>query len=172
MEKTIQTLIFCFDDHRSFSEDIRKRFSDSTKYILNVSHNREDLLRSLVSRKEDKACKVALIGLNESKESIEMADKLISDIKKIDRSTGIILHAPEDKIEELRRSARINVDSYIPRNSNAILRIHNTIKKLISEHSLLIYRRKRELSTYILVAFVLVSVIFALVARFRLPMYF
>ena len=101
-----------------------------------------------------------------------MADRLIAEIKKIDNRTGIILLAPPDKIEELKKTARMNVDSYVPKNANTILRVHNTVKKLISEHSLINFRRRRSVSTYILLAFIVLSLILGIVAWFRLPMYF
>jgi DNA-binding NarL/FixJ family response regulator len=172
MVNEIQTYLFCLDDHRGFSEDVKKRFSDGSKYIVSVAHNREELIRNLENERTLNFCKVVIIGLHESKENFEMADHLISDIKKIDGSTGIILLAPPEKMEDLKKTARFNVDSYIPRNANTVLRIHNTVKKLISEHSLLIYRRKRIASTYVLMIVILLSIILAVVARFRLPMYF
>ena len=172
MAKEIQTYLFCLDDHRGFSEDIRKRFSDISKYVVSVSHNKEDLLRNLTGLSDNKFCKVAIIGLHDSKENFEMADRLIAEIKKIDNRTGIILLAPPDKIEELKKTARMNVDSYVPKNANTILRVHNTVKKLISEHSLINFRRRRTVSTYILLAFIVLSLILGLVAWFRLPMYF
>lgn len=172
MPGTIQTYLFCLDDHRSFSEDVKKRFSDISKYALSISHNREEFLKNLESKRDIKNCKVAIIGLHDSKENFEMAERLISEIKKIERSTGIILVAPPEKIDELKKTARFNVDSYIPKNANTLLRIHNTVKKLISEHSLHIFRRKREISVYVLLIFIIISILFAVVARFRLPMYF
>jgi DNA-binding NarL/FixJ family response regulator len=172
MAKITQTYLFCLDDHRSFSEDVKKRFSDKSKYVVCVAHNREEFLRILERERDHKFSKVAMIGLHESKENFEMADHLIPEIKNIDRSTGIILLAPPEKIEELKKTARSNVDSYIPRNANTVLRIHNTVKKLISEHSLLIFRRKRAVSMYVLGLFILISLIFLVVAWFKLPMYF
>ncbi|MGD0582005.1 MAG: hypothetical protein ABR974_03565 [Bacteroidales bacterium] len=168
----IQTYLFCLDDHRSFSEDVKKRFSDLSKYIVSVAHNREDFIRNLETERDHNFCKVAIIGLHESKENFEMAEHLISEIKKIDGSTGIILLAPPDKIDELKKTARFNVDSYVSRNANTVLRIHNTVKKLISEHSLLLYRRKRSISVYILLIFIILSLAFVVVALFKLPMYF
>jgi hypothetical protein len=167
-----QTYLFCLDDHRSFSEDVKKRFSDKSKYVVYIAHNREEFLRNLESEREHNFCKIALIGLHESKENFEMADHLIADIKKIDRGTGIILLAPPEKMEELKKTARFNVDSYIPRNANTVLRVHNTVKKNMSEHSLLIFRRKRSVSMYVLGIFVLLSLIALAVSWFKLPMYF
>jgi hypothetical protein len=172
MAVNIETYLFCLDDHRSFSEDVKKRFSDISRYIVSIAHNREEFIRNLENERDHNFCKVAIIGLHESKENFEMADHLISDIKKIDRSTGIILLAPPEKIDELKKAARFNVDSYVARNTNTVLRIHNTVKKLISEHSLLLYRRKRTVSLYILMIFIILSLIFVAVARFKLQMYF
>jgi DNA-binding NarL/FixJ family response regulator len=172
MARVPKTHIFCFDDHRNFSEDIRKRFSDTSRYIVSVFHNRDEFLKQLNARKEDSYCKVAIIGLHDTRENFELAEHLITDLKKADISTGIILLAPPDKIEEVKKTVRVNVDSYIPRNANTLLRVHNTVKKLISEHSLHIYRRRRNVSFYVLMIFLSLAVIFAVVSWFRLPMFF
>jgi DNA-binding NarL/FixJ family response regulator len=172
MAAVVKTYIFCFDDHRNFSDDIKKRFSDSTRYIVTVAHNRDEFLKLFVARKDDNFCKVAILGLHDSKENFEMAEHLINHIKKADISTGIILLAPPDRIDDVKKTVRMNIDSYIPMNANTILRVHNTIKKLISEHSLLIFRKKRNISFYILMIFIALSIVFAVVAWFRLPMYF
>jgi len=172
MAAAVKTYIFCFDDHRNFSEDIRKRFSDTTRYIVYVAHNRDEFLKLFTARKDDNFCKVAILGLHDSRENYEMAEHLINHIKKEDISTGIILLAPPDKIEDVKKTVRMNIDSYIPMNANTLLRVHNTIKKLMSEHSLLIFRKKRNFSFYILMIFIALSIVFAVVAWFRLPMYF
>lgn len=172
MARAPKTYIFCFDDHRIFTEDVKKRFSDTARYIVAIAHNRDEFLKLLVARKDDNFCKVAILGLHDSKENFEMAEHLINHIKKADISTGIILLAPPDKIDEVKKTIRMNIDSYIPLNSNTLLRVHNTVKKLISEHSLLIYRKKRNFSFYILLIFLALSVAIAVIAWVRLPMFF
>lgn len=172
MAKPVLTYIFCLDDHRTFSEDVKKRFSDPSRYIVNISHNRDDLLKNLRQESDHHLCKVAIIGLNDTKENFEMADHLVAEIKKMDISTGVLILVPPEKLEEARKTIKINIDSHIPRNANSILRIHNIVKKLISQHSLLNYRKKRTISMYALISFILLSVIFALIAWLRLPMYF
>jgi DNA-binding NarL/FixJ family response regulator len=172
MARITKTYIFCFDDHRNFSEDIKKRFSDTARYTVAVAHNRDEFLKLLVALKEDNFCKVAILGLHDSRENFELAEHLINHIKKADISTGIILLAPPDRIEDVKKTIRVNVDSYIPRNGNMLLRVHNTVKKLISEHSLLIYRKKRNFSFYILLGFIALSVVVAVIAWFRHPMFF
>jgi DNA-binding NarL/FixJ family response regulator len=172
MSKSVKTYLFCYDDHRNFSEDVKKRFSDQSRYTVVSFHNLDDFLDHLNKQKEHNFCKVALLGLQDNKENYEIIDHLIVEIKKIDSSTGIILLGPPDKIDEIKKAIRINIDSYIPRNANQVLRIHNTVKKLISEHSLLIYRKRRNFSFYFLLVFLVVSVILAIIAYFEFPLYF
>jgi DNA-binding NarL/FixJ family response regulator len=172
MAKATSTHLFCLDDHKSFSEDVKKRFSDTTRYTVGVYHNREDFINHLIREKEHKFCKVAILGLHNSKENLEMIDHLTIEIKNIDRSTGIIILSPPERIDEIKRSIRFNIDSYIPRNANAILRIHNTVKRLISEHSLLIFRKRRNFSFYVLIAVFLLSLLIAIISYFKLPVFF
>jgi type VI protein secretion system component VasF len=75
-------------------------------------------------------------------------------------------------MEAIKKSVKFNIDAYIPKNANSILRIHNTVKKLISEHSMGIFRRKRNLSFYILLGFILLCIVALIIAWFRLPQYF
>jgi DNA-binding NarL/FixJ family response regulator len=172
MTKNVKTYLFCYDDHRNFSEDVKKRFSDKSKYTVISFHNLEDFTDHLEKQREHNFCKVAILGLQDNKENFEMIDHLTIDIKKIDVSTGIILLCPQDKIDEIKKTVRMNIDSYIPRNANQVLRIHNTVKKLISEHSLLLYRRRRNFSFYFLLGFLAVAILFAVFAYFRFPQYF
>jgi hypothetical protein len=101
-----------------------------------------------------------------------MIDKLAVEIKKIEPKTGIILLGPPDKMELIKKILKFNIDAYIPKNTNSILRIHNTVKKLISEHSIAIFKKKKNISVYFLLGLILIAVILILVARFRFPQYF
>jgi DNA-binding NarL/FixJ family response regulator len=172
MKKTVKTYLFCYDPYRNFSDDVRKRFADKSKYTVITFHNLEDFSDHLEKQKEHNFCKVAILGLQDNKENFETIDHLTIDIKRIDPSTGIILLCPQDKTDEIKKTIRMNIDSYIPRNANQVLRIHNTVKKLISEHSLLIYRRRRNFSFYFLLGFLAVSILLAVIAYFRFPQYF
>lgn len=101
-----------------------------------------------------------------------MIEKLAGEVKKADPKTGLILLVPANKMEELKKVVRSNIDAYVPKNTNAILRIHNTVKKYISEHNITIYRKRRNFSLYVLLAFLILSALLILIAYFRLPGYF
>jgi DNA-binding NarL/FixJ family response regulator len=172
MAKNIKTHIFCYDDHRGFSEDVRKRFQDSSRYKVLSFPTREEFLSHIEAERESNFCKIAILGLHDNKEQIAMIDRLTQDIKKCDRRTGLILLGPEDKMEEIKKTVKYNIDAYIPRNANSILRIHNTVKKLISEHSIGVFRKRRNISLYVLLAFIILSALTLLVVYFRAPQYF
>ena len=172
MAKNVKTHLYCYDDHRGFSEDVRKRFSDRSRYTVESFQTREEFINLLEEEKEGNFCKVAILGLHDTKEQFEMIDQLTVEIKKIDPGTGLILLGPSDKMEVIKKTLKFNIDAYIQKNTNSILRIHNTVKKLISEHSIGIFRKKRNLSFYVLLGFLLISVILVIIAWFRFPQYF
>jgi hypothetical protein len=172
MAQNIKTHLFCYDDHRGFTEDVRKRFVDTERYVVLSFQTREDFINQYEKEKENNFCKVAILGVHDSKEQLDMICQLTMEVKKIDKRTGIILIGSSEKMEEIKKYVKFNIDAYIPKNANSILRIHNTVKKLISEHGIRILRKRRNFSLYMLLGFILLSVIFILVAYFRLPQYF
>jgi DNA-binding NarL/FixJ family response regulator len=172
MAKNTRTHIFCYDDHRGFTEDIRKRFPDTSRYTVVSFQTRQEFIDHLEGVRDHRFCKIAILGMHETKEQFEMIDKLTREVKRIDPATGLILLGPPEKMEDIRKTVRLNIDAYIPKNTNAVLRIHNSVKKLISEHSISIFRRRRNLSLYILLVFLLLSALLLLVGYFRFPEYF
>jgi DNA-binding NarL/FixJ family response regulator len=172
MSKNIKTYLFCFDDHRGLTEEVKKQFTDSSKYMLFSFPTREGLIDRLEQEREHRFCKVAILGLHDTKEHFEMIDQLTRDIKKIDFNTRLVLLGPPDKIEEIKKAVKFNIDSYIPHNSNSMLRLHNAVKKLISEHGIRIFRKKKNISIYITVGFLLLCLLLIFFSYFRFPQYF
>ena len=167
-----KTYIFCYDDHRGFTEDVRKRFEDTSHYKVLSYPTREEFINHLKEEKDHDYCKIAILGAHETQEQFAMIDQLSVEIKEIDHRTCLIILGPPDKIEEIQKTVKFNVDAYIPKNANAILRIHNIVKKLISEYNIRIFKRRRNFSFYILLTFLLLSALSILIAYFRFPEYF
>ncbi len=172
MAKTRMTYLICYDDHRNFTEDIKKRFSDTSRYQVVSFHNKQDLLTYCTKEAENNSCKVAVIGVPDAREQFESVDELTQEIRNSDHGTGLILLVPPDKMDDLKKVVKFNIDAYIPRNSNSILRIHNTVKKLFSEYNITIYRKKRNFSIYVLLIFVVLAALLLIAARLRFPEYF
>ncbi|HUX59431.1 MAG TPA: hypothetical protein VMV77_20830 [Bacteroidales bacterium] len=172
MAKIIKTHLICYDDHRGFTEEVRKRFTDTARYKVFSFPTREEFINHLEEEKEYPFCKIAILGAHGTKEQYEMINEITIEIKRIDTLTGLILLGPPEKMGEIKKAIRLNIDAYIPKNANAILRIHNIVKKLISEHNIRIFRKRRNFSLYVLLTFFLLSSLLLLIAYFKLPQYF
>jgi len=172
MSRTKITHLVCYDDHRTYTDDVRKRFSDDTKYRVESFHSRQEFTGHFWKMTENKSCKVAIIAVPDSAEQIEAIEKLTMDVLKPDPNTGIILIVPDERMEEVRKIIRFNIDAYIPKNTNAMLRIHNEVKKLISEYKINVYRKRRNISIYVLLVFAIISALAVILAWFKFPMYF
>jgi len=166
------TYIFCYDDHRSFTDEVKKRFSDSERYMVESYHNPGDFLENVRKERDSRSCRVAIIGVPDSAGQYDKIAEMTVEIKKADTNTGIILLVHQDKLDGLRKTVVFNIDAYIPRNSNAVLRIHNNVKRLISERNIAIFRKRKILSLYALLAFLILIILMFLVARIKLPQYF
>lgn len=172
MPKTIKTNLYCFDDHRTFTEDIRKKFDDKSRYVIHSFTTRDDFAAKLKNERESNSCKITIIGLHDSKEHYEMVERLSFEIKKLDPSIGIILICQPGKVEAATKILKFNIDAFIPQNANSILRIHNAVKKLFSEHNIRVYRKRRNRSLAALTAFVIISVFLWILAYVRFPGFF
>jgi len=172
MPAKLLTTLLCYDDHRTFTEDVRKRFSDTTRYEVVSFHTKQDLLNQCNKESDNSSCKVAIIGVPDTKEQFQAIDEMTMEIKRIDPRTGLILLVTGDKMEDLKKVVRFNIDAYIPRNANTILRLHNTVKKIISEHSIGIFKKRRNLSLWFLFGFLILSALAILIAYLRFPKYF
>jgi hypothetical protein len=172
MSGTDKTYLYCYDDRRSFSEEIRNRFSDQARYSLFIYHNSDDFINQIIKEKENRFCNIAIIGVHEAGEDIPIIDQLMANIRTTNNSIRIIMICHPEKIGEIKKKLKLNADSYIPNNSNLILRTHNIVKKIISEYHLSIFRSRRNLSIYVLAGFVLIALILGAIAFFVYPQYF
>jgi hypothetical protein len=177
MSRSLKTHILCFDDHKTMIttgilDDVRKRFSDISRYRVISFTDTNSFLKHMREERDHGYCRVALLGVHDSPEHYEKIDTLTMEIRNIDPDIGIILLVPCEKTDQIRKIMRVDLDGFIPGNDNAILRIHNSVKRIISEHTLDIYRRRRNISVYVLLGFLILSIVLLLISRFRLPAYF
>ena len=93
MSRTKMTHLICYDDHRSFTEDVRKRFADSSRYRVASFHTQQEFVEHCRKETENKSCKVAIIGVPDASEQFEMVEKLTAEVKKSDQKTGIIYNS-------------------------------------------------------------------------------
>jgi hypothetical protein len=166
--KSVRTHIYCYDDYRAFSDEVRKSLADTPGCQVMSFLEKEDLLMRIEKDKGRQFCKIAIIGLHENREHIEMVENLTIEIKKRDIATGLVLLGPPEKIDEIKKAIRFNIEAYIPKNANYILRITNTVKKFVTEHSIAILRRRRNYSLYTLLIVILISLLTFIIAGHNL----
>lgn len=164
MNKKNLTYLFCLDEQKTITEEVKKRFSDPLKYKVLAFSNQKDLLDTLQGVKSGRFCRVAVMATGEITEEGSKIESLAREIRNLSPETGFILVHPPDKGEEVKKAVKFNVDEYIPWNNNSILRLHNVVKRLISRHNLGYYRKRRNLSLWMLIAFAVISAIIILVA--------
>ena len=177
MAKDPITQIICLDDHKALVttgilEDVRRRFSDSSRYKVVTFPEKHSFLQMLSEKKERGACRIAIMGIHDDEEHLAMINNLMIGVRQSDPETGLILLVPGDKAESIKQNVSINADAYIPKNDNAILRIHNTVKRIISEKNLAICRKRRNISLMVLSGFLALVVILLLVTFLLLADYF
>jgi hypothetical protein len=167
----MKTRIFYFDEFRGLAEDLRKRFDDSSKYDFSYFQDRGEFLLHLAREEGHGSCRVAIVGIQDPGENYEMIYELTMELKKGYPGTGIILICPAEKIEEIMKQVRFNIDAYIPRNSNSVLRIHNAVKKVSIENNINIFRKRRNSSFTILIIFFLLAIIILILVYLKFPGY-
>ncbi len=172
MKKNIVTHIFCYDEFRGFSGDLKKLFADPAKYVFTAFSSKHELMTSVRAEKKAGICRVAVIGIHDSSDQFGLTEKLTREIKQTDPDSGLILIVPQEKTGEIEKAIRFNIDAYVPRNNYAPLRVHNAVKKLVSEYSLRTFRKKRNRAFLVLALFLILSAVIFIIARLCLPEYF
>ena len=159
------------DDHRIISEDVKKRFADHNGFEVESYQNEAEFRKQIMDTGKYSTCRIAIIVLNDNGGQTEMVKGLADDIKTHDNRTIVILIYSADKIDDIK-SVVDNADAWIAKNSNSLLRIHNVVKKYMSEHTIEIVKRRRNISLYVLLAFTALVVVAAILARIMYPIYF
>ncbi len=173
MAGKLKTYLYCFDDHRNFSEDVKKKFFDRERYNVSSFQAAEELLNHLrETREHHNLCKIAILSINDNEDHLRMIGEIIDKIKETDKKIGLILLCTAGRTDEIRNKIKHHIDAVIPNNTNAILRIHNTVKNMISESTVEKYRIRRNVSFYILAGSVVLSLIIALYAYLKYSWYF
>ena len=169
MARTKMTYLYCLDDHRNTADEIKKRFSDTSRYKVESFYSIEDFVVQFRKGLEPLSCKVAIIAIPEAKDKLDNYNDVTRELKRIDPGSGIILLVSQQLMDEIRKLIMYNIDDYIPISQNSVTRIHNAVKKIISENNITINRKFRNISFYILAAFVLISALGLLILYLKFP---
>jgi hypothetical protein len=172
MGKTDRTHLFVFDERRLFIEDVRKKFDDGKRYIISSFQNLKEFKNRIAEKHDRKTCRIAITGIQDLGDHDGAAGRVAEEIATGGNVNAVIIICPQDKTEDIRKAIKFNIEECIPLNSNTILRMHNTVKKVFSEHSIRLYTKRRNRSIAVLAAFTIVAVIMFVVAYLEFPEYF
>lgn len=167
-----KTYLYLLDTRRIFTDEIKKKFDDPVRYVNYSFQSANELTGRLKNDREVRSCKIVIIGMHDPGEQTDFTEDLIASIKQADPRTGVILLCPPGKIDEISKNIKFNVDAYLPQNSNYILRVHNSVKKIFSEHSIIIHEKRRNRSLAILFVFIIISILTMVIASIKLPEFF
>ncbi len=140
------THLFCLDDKKSYSAEIKNRFSDSSRYNVIVSSSPSEIINSVKSSQAKKCFKVAVIPLPDKPDKRSAAESFAMSLLSESPDINIILMTHGD------RPANLPFPFYssVPANNNSIHRIHNSVKRLISEVALDSRRKRVRISSIVL----------------------
>jgi len=173
MAKTNQLHLICYDEHRTYPEEMRKRFADPDKYRISLVVSQKELLKQFEAEKDKSKAKVAVMVLKELNDSHENIESLAREIKRNNPYAGVMLVCPGEKIDGLRNiSSSLTFDDIIPKNDNSVLRLHNAVKKYSSAKNLDRMKKHRNISLIVLLIFIFLAVLGLIIARIRYPVYF
>jgi len=172
MHNKMKTHLICYDDFRWFSEEVRRKFDDTSRYNIVSFVTVEEYMLYLEKNKANKYSNIAILGAHDTTEQFEMIGRLVGEIKKIDSRNGIILLCTPDKMDEIKRIISSDIDAYISKNTNAMVRLHNAVKKFQSEHAINNFRKRRNFSFYLLAGFIIIYILLIVLAFFKFPIHF
>lgn len=166
------TYIYCHDEKRTFSVEVKKRFNDTDRYEVLVSSGRHELLSLAGKHRLALGFRVALIPLSGAADQIDQVKNLIDELRAISPGIQIILIVSGESPEEIVARSGIRPYSWVPVSNNSVLRIHNSVKKLISEATLTKKTRRVKIAFRILMGFAVAALLLLVYARLRFPQYF
>jgi len=172
MARTNQLHLICYDEHRAYPEEMKKRFSDPVKYRISLVVSQKELLKQFEAETDKSKPKVAVMVLSELNDINENIKSVAREIKRSSPCAGVMLVCPGEKIEGLRKLSNLSFDDIIPKNDNSVLRLHNAVKKFVSAQSLDRMKKRRNISLIILFAFIFLATLGLIIARIRYPVYF
>ncbi|MBE0676736.1 MAG: hypothetical protein IH591_18920 [Bacteroidales bacterium] len=166
------TYLFCLDEKRTYSVEVRRRFNDATRYEVLVSQSRHELLNLVRQHRTGRGYRVALLPFADTHDQNDPVRTIAAEIQEVSPDIILILLVTGDSPEELVAKSGIRPYSWVPATNNSVLRIHNSVKKLISEKNLALKTKRIRRVFRILVSFLFAGLLLLIYCRFRFPQYF
>ncbi len=166
------TYLFCLDEKRSYSVEVKRRFNDSTRYEVITSQSRHEFLNLVKQYRAGRSTRIALLPFADTHDQNDPVKTIAAEIREVNPDIIIILLVSGESPDELVAKSGINPFAWVPATNNSVLRIHNAVKKLISEKNLTMKTRRIRRTGRILVGLIIAALLVLVYSIFRFPQYF
>jgi hypothetical protein len=166
------THIYLIDEHRIYLSEISERFQNPLKYVVESYNDMPKFFENLESSstpKNDLHMVFMSVDLSKDDNETKKIQDSISRIKNFRRNCEVFILSPQ-KDEHLENKVRnFGARALIQKNENAVLRMTNYIKGIISEKNLEKQHRASIFSIKILFYFILAVAVLTLILFLVFP---
>jgi len=170
------TQVYLIDDQKAYFNEITEKFENPLKYKVNTFTSVLSFIRYLESNPVLKT-NLQIVFLSFNKDNNQTDDKpeaidVLQKIKKIIPFSEVFILSFKVSEELESKLITFGASGLIQKNENAVLRMTNKIKGMISENNLKQKRKVSRISIKLLIYFVLLVVIITAIVYFVYPDYF
>lgn len=171
LEKDWLTHIYYVDDLRTYQSELAKQYAAPEKYKLEIFSGPTEFIDKLrKERTSDRIIRIAILAITSLEEEGSLLEKLEQMAKRFPDMVFLLL-SKKDKEGSVLGQLPVHVRSVIPINDNAVLRINNNLKGIISEINLEQKRRSARRAIWVLAIFILLIFTGWLVLKWKFPLY-
>ncbi|MBI5217701.1 MAG: response regulator [Bacteroidia bacterium] len=132
--------IYLVDDDDFYLKVFENKFKTSTGCITHTFNTGEDLV-DFIGRKPLSKKLVHIVVMDYYLQSIENQDakngiEILKIVKDIDPEVEVILYSGIEDDSIVSKGIQLGAVTFVKKNENTFMRIHNSIKGIISKHNL------------------------------------
>lgn len=178
MRKKIKpvTYIYLIDELKHLSEDLANQFSNKEKYQFSVlSTERQFFEKFKKETPPSSGIKILIFVVNRHlniDNPVEEVLLFLNKLKQVSQGVEVIIVSSQKTHEIEEKVLEAGASALIMDNENALLRIDNHVKGTISKHTIWKKRKASLLALRIFIAYIFLSLLFALISYFVFPEYF
>jgi DNA-binding NarL/FixJ family response regulator len=166
------TNIYLIDEHRIYLSEITERFQNPLKYVVESFTDISKFVENISSEtfpKKNLHLIFMSIDFEKSEEEVKKMLDYIAEIKRSWKNCEVLILSPKVDTDLENKVRNMGALAMIQKNENAILRITNYIKGIISERNLEKERKASLFSIKVMIYFLAAVVILTLLLFLVFP---
>ena len=157
--------IYIVDDDRLLLKILEAQFKKASKYNIFSFTSGEDFLQYYISNPiKNKQSQIVLLDLNLGTNGGKKKDgiDILKHVKGISKDVNVIVLSGNITQIRVKKLERLGVVECIKKNENSFIRIHNTIKWIISNRAISDKRKQSKFTAYIFLSILISMAIIGL----------